>query len=102
MLGECHWLDKEYRVIVEVGMTNVLEVKHSKILRMVHAGSLVVQLMPPKTDPTTGMLRAWVRDVEGVGWITIKNNKEKLFLEGTFRNPCARGTPEGPEAAGQP
>lgn len=89
------FLNKEYRVVDEVGMTDRLEVKHCKILRMVPAGSIIVQVLPPKNDPTTGMLRVFAKDVEGQGWITILNNRQKAFLEssGGF---FARGTPMGP------
>lgn len=95
----CMCLSKEYRVIAEVGLTDRIEVKHCKILRMVPVGSIVVQMLPPKADPTTGMLRAFVKDTTGQGWITIVNNRQKRFLKPEGRNPFSRGTPAGPEAA---
>ena len=86
-------------MIAEVGLTDRIEVKHCKILRMVPVGSIVVQMLPPKADPTTGMLRAFVKDTTGQGWITIVNNRQKRFLKPEGRNPFSRGTPAGPEAA---
>lgn len=91
-----NFFTKEYRVTAEVGITDRLEVKHCKILRMVPVGSIVVQVVAPKIDPSTGMSRVFVKDAEGQGWMTIVNNRQKTFLTPESRSPFARGTPAPP------